>query len=122
MPVELPSLLAFQPHYYRGGAVKHHLPFLYDLTVTVRPERIVVLGFGEGEAFFTFCQAVRENGLSCDCTAIWRGAALDEREADQAWQQGKKYADESYREFARLSSNDPETAVNEFVNGEVDLL
>ena len=72
--MDLPSLLAFQPRFYRGGPIRHHLALLYDLVATRRPRRIVVVGFGNGEAFFTLCQAVRETGLDAECTAIWRGS------------------------------------------------
>ncbi len=113
--MNLPSLLAFQPRYYRGGAIRHHLAFLYDLVALRRPQNLVVDGFGNGEAFFTLCQAVREVGLDCTCTALWHGGTGEKREADQAWLEGKRYATANYGEFARLSSDESATA-------EVDLL
>jgi len=42
----------FVPKFYRGGAVRHYLPLLYDLVALVRPKTVVSVGFGEGEAFF----------------------------------------------------------------------
>ena len=101
--MKLPSLLDFQPHFYRGGPIRHHLGLLYDLVATVRPRRIVVAGFGEGEAFFTLCQAVRETGADCECLAT--PGRL--QETDQAWEEGKCYAMERYREIAQLSNDDP---------------
>ncbi len=120
--MDLPSLLAFQPRFYRGGPIRHHLPLLYDLVALRRPRRIVVEGFGNGEAFFTLCQAVRENGLEADCTAIWRGAAGEEPDADQAWQNGKRYAAETYAGLARFSPDDSATVARQFADQKVDLL
>ncbi len=120
--MELPSLLAFQPRYYRGGPIRHHLALLYDLVATQRPRRLVVDGFGNGEAFFTLCQAVRETGLDCRCIAIWRGAAGEAREADLAWKDGKRYAAEIYGDFAELSPDDSATASQKFGEEKADLL
>ncbi len=120
--MDLPSLLAFQPRFYRGGPIRHHLAFLYDLVATRRPRRIVVLGFGNGEAFFTLCQAVRETGLEAECTAIWRGAAGEDRETDPAWKEGQRYAAETYGEFAQFSADDSTIAAEKFIETKVDLL
>ena len=120
--MDLPSLLAFQPRFNRGGPVRHHLALLYDLVATRRPRRIVVVGFGYGEAFFTLCQAVREIGLECTCTAIWQGAAEEAREVDPAWEEGKRYAAETYGDFAELSANDSATAAQKFAEQKADLL
>ncbi len=120
--MDLPSLLAFQPRFYRGGPIRHHLALLYDLVATRRPRRIVVVGFGNGEAFFTLCQAVRETGLDAECTAIWRGAAGEDRETDPAWEEGKRYAAETYGEFAQFSADDSRIAAQKFSETKVDLL
>lgn len=120
--MDLPSLLAFQPRFYRGGPMRHHLALLYDLVATRRPRRIVVVGYGNGEAFFTLCQAVRETGLECSCTAIWRGGAGEKREADQAWEEGQRYAAENYGEFAHLSPVDSITAARQSAEEKTDLL
>jgi hypothetical protein len=69
---ELPGLRDFVPKFYRGGPIRFYLPLLYDLVTAERPKRIVAIGFAEGEAFFTFCQAVREQQVECRCTAIYR--------------------------------------------------
>ncbi len=120
--MDLPSLLAFHPRFYRGGAIRHHLALLYDLVAIRRARRIVVVGFGNGEAFFTLCQAVRETGVESSCTAIWRGAAEENREADHAWTEGKKYAAETYGELAQFSADDPAAAAQKFAGNTVDLL
>ncbi|MDQ3545253.1 MAG: glycosyltransferase, partial [Verrucomicrobiota bacterium] len=105
-----------------GGAIRHHLALLYDLVATRRPHRTVVVGFGNGEAFFTLCQAVRETGVESICTAIWRGAAEERREADHAWEEGKHYAAETYGEVAQFSADDSAAAAQKFSGNTVDLL
>ena len=118
----LPSLSGFQPRYYRGGAIRHYLPLLYDLVATARPRRLVVLGFGNGDAFFTLCQAVRELGVTCDCVAFWRGAAGENREADAAWQKGMRYGAENYGEIARFEPNEIAGGSVPFRDFQIDLL
>src|SRR5438045_9311736 len=73
----LPSLLHFQPKFFVGGPARFYLALFYDLVALARPKSIVTLGFGDGEAFFTLCQAVRENRLDCRCVAIFRGDESD---------------------------------------------
>jgi GT2 family glycosyltransferase len=114
----LPSLLQFQPKYFVGSPARFHLAFLYDLVALARPASIVALGFGEGEAFFTLCQAVRESSLSCQCTAVYHrdeGEAVD----NSAWRDGEKYCEEFYGDFARLLPDGPDA---QFAQGSVDLL
>jgi GT2 family glycosyltransferase len=115
---KLPSLLQFQPKYFVGSPARFHLAFLYDLVPLARPASIVALGFGEGEAFFTLCQAVRESSLSCQCTAVYR---RDEGEVadNSAWRGREKYCEEFYGDFARLLPDGPDA---QFAEAGVDLL
>ena len=69
---ELPSLHGFMPKFYRGGPIRFYLPLLYDLVAIEKPKLIVTIGFDEGEAFFTLCQAAREKRIDCRCVAIHR--------------------------------------------------
>ncbi len=57
---QLPSLRGFQPRFYTGGPTRAHLPLFCDLLAMTKPSRVVVVGFGDGQAFFTFCQAANE--------------------------------------------------------------
>ena len=67
---QLPSLRGFQPKFYSRGATRFYLPLLYDLVAMAK--RVVVLGFGDGQAFFTFCQAASERNVDCQCIAVRR--------------------------------------------------
>src|ERR1700674_2252683 len=69
---KLPSLLGFQPKFYTGGPMRFHLALLYDLVASKKPKSIVTVGFGDGQAFFTFCQATREQNVECKCFAVHR--------------------------------------------------
>src|SRR5207248_10197803 len=101
----LPSLLHFQPKFFVGGPARFYLALFYDLVALARPKSIVTLGFGDGEAFFTLCQAVRENRLDCRCVAIFRGDENDWNH-DPAGRAGEEYCDEFYGDFARLRRAD----------------
>jgi O-antigen biosynthesis protein len=114
----LPSLLHFQPKFFVGGPARFYLALFYDLVALARPKSIVTLGFGDGEAFFTLCQAVRENRLDCQCVAIFRGDESDWNH-DPAGRAGEKYCDEFYGDFARLRREDSRA---EFAEESVDLL
>ena len=114
----LPSLLHFQPKFFVGGPARFYLALFYDLVALSRPKSIVTLGFGDGEAFFTLCQAVRENRLDCRCVAIFRGDESDWNH-DPAGRAGEEYCDEFYGDFARLRR---EGSRAEFAEESVDLL
>src|ERR1700682_3992502 len=118
---KLPSLLGFKPKFYTGGPARFYLPLLYDLVASKKPKSIVTLGFGEGEAFFTFCQAAREQNLECGCVALRREHAGEPEAHDLAWQKGKDYGQEFYGDFARFLSGSPVDALKEFANGSIDI-
>jgi len=115
----LPSLGGFQPKFYAGGPARFHLPLLYDLVAVTKPKSIVALGFGDGEAFFTFCQAVREQKVDCECAALRRERAGESETDDLAWQKGRDYGEEFYGDFARFFFDSKQA---EFANGSIDLL
>jgi GT2 family glycosyltransferase len=119
---QLPSLLRFQPKFYSGGPARFYLPLLYDLVADTKPKSIVALGFGDGEAFFTLCQAAREQNLECRCAALRREHAAEPETHDLAWQKGKDYGQEFYGDFARFLSGSPPDAAKEFAEGAIDFL
>ena len=91
MLLELPSL-GFQPRYYTAGAERFHLPLLYDLVVRCGRGQIVTLGYGDGPAHFTFCQAVQEHQLAAKCFAVHRSDAAAELESDEQWRRGRAWS------------------------------
>jgi GT2 family glycosyltransferase len=117
---KLPSLHDFMPKFYLGGSVRLGLPMLYDLVAINKPRLIVTIGFDEGEAHFTFCQAVQEQRLKCRCVAIRRDDVAEKD--DEAWQKGKTYGEEFYAEVAQFLSGSSIDLAKDFVKEDVDLL
>lgn len=118
---KLPSLRGFQPKFYSGGPTRFHLPFLYDLVATAKPKRVVVLGFGDGQAFFTLCQAAAEGSADCDCIAVRRDRPGDSEEDDAGWGEGRGCGEEFYGGRARFF-NEKAAALAEVPEASVDLL
>src|SRR5689334_7261 len=94
-----PSLLSFQPHFYLGGPTRFHLPFAYDVVSGCRPKTLVTLGFGDGEIYFAFCQAARENRLDCRLFAL-RSLSSGQLDADNPWQAGQRFNQEFYGDLS----------------------
>ena len=53
--------------YYLGEQGSMHLPFLYEVMRELKPRVLVHLGFGKGEAYFTFCQSAADHRLVTEC-------------------------------------------------------
>jgi GT2 family glycosyltransferase len=119
---KLPSLLGFQPKFQTGDPSRSHLPLLYDLMASRRPRSIVTLGFGDGQAFFTFCQASREQNVESQCTLIRRDRANENAADDLAWQKARDYGQEFYGGRARFVEGSATEAVNDCADKSVDLL
>jgi GT2 family glycosyltransferase/glycosyltransferase involved in cell wall biosynthesis len=118
---QLPSLRGFQPNFYSGGAVRFQLPLLYDLVADAKPRRVVVVGFGDGQEFFTFCQAANEQKFDCECVAVRRERTGESEGDDVAWIKGKDYSEEFYGDRARFFASGT-AALAELADGSVDLL
>lgn len=119
---KLPSLLGFQPKLYTGGPLRSHLPLLYDLVAIRKPKSIVTLGLGDGEGFFTFCQASREQNVEAQCTLVRRDRANENAADDLAWQKAKDYGQEFYGARARFVEGSATGALKDCADNSVDLL
>jgi GT2 family glycosyltransferase len=119
---KLPILLGFQPKFYTGGPSRFHLALLHDLVVSQKPKSIVTLGFGDGQACFTFCQAAREQDIDCRCAAVRREHAGEKETDDLAWLKGKDYGQEFYGDLIRFFDGSTAEAAKEFADASVDLL
>src|SRR2546423_1157619 len=118
---KLPSLRGFQPKFYSGGATRFHLPLFYDLVAEAKPKRVVTLGFSDGQAFFTFCQAANEQKIDCQCIAVRRDRSGESEEDDIAWNEGREDGEEFYGERARFFATKG-SALAEVANGSIDIL
>lgn len=101
--------------------MRFHLPLLYDLVAEVRPKLVVTLGWSDGQAFFTFCQAGNEQGVDGRCVAVRRERAGEAAKDDVAWRQGTEYGEEFHGDRARFFSSGA-AALAELAEGSVDLL
>ena len=101
---KLPSLLGFQPKFSGGGPARFHLPLLYDLVARRNPKSIVVLGFGDGQAFFTFCQASREQRRGIAMHSCSAGSSGENAADDLAWHEGEGLRRKSFMVLAPASS------------------
>ncbi|MFN2475453.1 MAG: glycosyltransferase [Chthoniobacterales bacterium] len=113
---ELPSLRGFQPRFYTGGPSRFYLALLYDLVALLKPRRLVLAGSGDGQAFLTVCQSVRENAITCECIATRSPAAADDVD-DSAWEAQSAYGQEFFGDFATFIAH-PRPSID----GMVDLL
>jgi GT2 family glycosyltransferase/glycosyltransferase involved in cell wall biosynthesis len=118
---ELPSLRGFTPKSYFGGPLRFYLPLLYDLVASAKPKVSVVIGLGEGDAFFTLCQATEESGEEGVCVAVRRERAGESEAEDESWREGVANGQEIYGERARFFSSSDE-ALSTLADGSVDLL
>ncbi|MEY2564896.1 MAG: hypothetical protein QOH88_3089 [Verrucomicrobiota bacterium] len=118
---KLPSLLGFQPKFYTGGPSRFHLALFHDLVVGQKPKIVVILGFGDGQACFTFCQTAHAHAIDCRVTAVRRHQAGESEMDDQAWSKGEDYGQEFYGDLIHFVDGSPD-AVKDFADGSVDLL
>jgi hypothetical protein len=109
----MPGAETFIPRFYHGDVIRFHLPLFYDLVLTNKPRLIVTVGFGEGDAHFTFCQAAQEQRLKCRCVAVRRDDPKSEKD-DEAWQKGRAYGEEFYWGLSQFVSGPPDKAAKEF--------
>ncbi len=118
---ELPSR-RLEPNYYTGEPERFHLPVCYDLALLSCPDTIVAIGLGDAQAYFVFCQAVREHALGARCFAIHRNGDAAELAADEKWQRALKDGAECYGEAAQFIPRAPLEAARDFAAGSVNLL
>ena len=121
MLLALPSL-RFQPKSYSGGVSRFYLPLFYDLVALRKPARVVILGFGDGQPHFTFCQAIREHGLAARCLTIRRAIAGEDAADDAAWQKAVADSAEIYRDVSTMIAAGATAFATEEADGPVDLL
>jgi hypothetical protein len=119
VPIPLTSRAIFwQPRHPADSPTLVHLPFLFWLVETARPERVVQLGLGDGVGFLALCQAIDKLGLESVCLGL--DLRIEDKpalSADQAMACETLYGD-----FAFVASEDPAHATRHMRGGPVDLL
>ena len=112
---ELLSLRHFQPAFYTGSPSRHYLPLFYDAVATLQPRLIVTLGFGDGQAHLTFCQALRDTAPAGRSVAFLRST-------DDLVTKARSYAEEFFGEVTEFRDGVTSESAAEFGRGSVDLL
>lgn len=117
---------SFVPNRYRPdlSAWSGHLAFANDLIAAIRPSLVVELGTHWGESYFTFCQSVHENGLSCFCYAVdhWQGEPHTGIYGEEVFRDVHGYNQTHYKHFSYLLRERFDNAVLQFADGSIDLL
>ncbi len=117
---------SFVPNRYRPdlSAWSGHLAFANDLIAAIQPSLIVELGTHWGESYFTFCQSVHENGLSCLCYAVdhWQGESHTGVYGEEVFRDVHGYNQTYYKHFSYLLRESFDEAVLQFADGSIDLL
>jgi len=106
------------------GAWVGHLPFGAWLIQTLKPPVLVELGTHSGNSYFSFCQAVREAGLSTKCYAVdtWQGDEHAGAYGDDVFADVGRHNEARYAAFSRLLRMSFDDALEYFGEGSVDLL
>lgn len=117
----------FLPRRYKPrnvGSWTGHLAFANDLITAIRPRLIVELGTHWGESYFTFCQTVQEQHLSCLCYAVdhWEGDEHAGKYGEEVFDEVTTYNNRYYRQFSYLLRRSFNDALSQFEDESIDLL
>jgi hypothetical protein len=117
----------FIPRRYKPrniGSWSGHLAFASDLITAIQPELIVELGTHWGEAYFTFCQVVQENGLSSLCYAVdhWLGDEHAGHYGEEVFEDVRQYNERYYSQFSYLLRSSFDDAISQFGDASIGLL
>ena len=99
-----------------------YIPFALDLVKNTKPKIIVELGSHKGDSYFSFCNAVLNNNLNCNCYAIdtWEGDKHSGFYDDNVFENVNKY-NEKFN-FSTLLRMTFDKAVTYFDNNDIDIL
>lgn len=112
---------------FTHGPWSGHRRFAYDLVRFAQPSMLVELGTYCGTSFFSFCQAVKDGGLSTHCYAIdsWNGdphSGYSHEAGEKVFQFVQNINDHEFSTFATLLRCDFDQALHAFTNESIDLL
>lgn len=111
------------PSYTPMTAWLRHGPFAMWLVKAARPKSIVELGSHFGYSYFSFCQAVLEEGLQTDCVAVdtWEGDEHAGHYGEEVYQEVIRQ-NNPYRSFSKLLRKSFAEALVDVPDGSVELL
>ncbi|WNV06081.1 class I SAM-dependent methyltransferase [Candidatus Methylospira mobilis] len=115
---------AFSPRFLQLPGGCGHLAFSSWIIQEISPQVFVQLGVDKGNAYFSFCQAVAEAGLSTKCYAIdaWSGDEQTALYANDFFSTVKTHNEQYYGGFSLLLRVKYDEAVDSFDDESVGLL
>lgn len=102
-----------------------HVFFAYDLVVNTKPEVIVELGTHKGHSFFSFSQAVKDNGLNSKLYAVdtWKGDEHAGFYGDEVYNVVQSVIEKYYGAiYTCLKRKTFDEAVSDFEDNSIDIL
>ncbi|KFM99675.1 class I SAM-dependent methyltransferase [Bacillus clarus] len=107
-----------------NSAWSGHLNFAYDLVRFHQPEKVVELGTLLGASFFSFCQGIKDGGLSAKCFAVdtWIGDGHTGPYGEGVFQIVKKVTNYHYPNIGTLIRSTFDDAVSRFEDETIDIL
>lgn len=101
-----------------------HNKFAYDLVTFFKPNTIVELGTYYGSSFYSFCQAVKDEQLPTQCTAIdtWQGDPHSGYYGDHVFETVTSVLNTCYSGIGKTIRSTFDDAQDKFEDESIDLL
>ncbi|MFZ1345175.1 class I SAM-dependent methyltransferase [Thiothrix eikelboomii] len=107
----------WQPRHIARSRSLRHVPFLFWLMETIRPNRVVQLGMSDPACFLALCQAADKLGLEAICMGVDLSPEKPAMSSAMAEQHATLYGD-----FSFVVTEDFARAVRQVQGGQIDLL
>jgi hypothetical protein len=119
-----PSLTTFEAKHMVFSTWVDHMPFGYDLVAALKPKLLVELGTHKGLSFFTFCQAMKEQGVDGTCYGVdtFEGDSHTDKYDESVFNAVQGHARQNYHGIAYLMRMLFNEALAHFSEESVDLL
>jgi len=103
---------------------RQHVPFAMLLMDVLRPRTLVELGVHYGDSYCAFCQAIGELNLETSCYGVdtWKGDPHASFYGPEVLADLMAHHDALYGSFSRLIQSTFDEAVQQFSDGDIDLL
>ena len=118
------QILSWSPEWVKESAWTGHMPFGYWLMGEIQPKVFVELGTHNGNSYFSFCQAVRDESLTSRCYAVdtWKGDHQAGLNGEEVYDIVTRHNESQYRDFSTLYRMTFDQAVSQFQDQSVELL
>ncbi|MBT8544361.1 class I SAM-dependent methyltransferase [Polynucleobacter paneuropaeus] len=106
------------------GAWIGHIPFAAWLIREFSPSIFVELGTHTGNSYFSFCQSVKDAGITTKCFAVdtWEGDEHSGKYSEEIFKKVSIYNSSHYHKFSSLLRMKFDDALAHFPDGSVEML